>query len=675
MNKKFTVSIFMILFMLTFAVFGQSSIEFKKYHNPEELNSFLSGIVKGNITICKLHKIADTPGNKPVYILEIGDQIKQKKKSVPGIFVAANLEGIDLLSTEASLFLINDLILHKEKRGGYTWYILPEGNPDAAWRYFNKPLFEDKGNGRPVNDDQDDMIDEDGYEDLNGDGLITEMRVKDPEGSFIPVPGNKKLMKKADWTKGEKGIYKVYSEGLDNDGDGKYNEDGKGGVDISLNFPHLFKPFTKKGGAWPGSEKEVFGLFQFIFDHDDIAMTMVYGDTNFLMIPPQGGRKSQVDMSKIKVPERIGKFMGIDTDRTYSMKEIMEYVKQIVPSGFEVTESMVASFLGLGAVVNPIKGDLKFYEKISEEYKKFLKEIKLDGKRLDPKKAEDGSFELWSYYHLGLPSFTQNFWTLPKVEKKKEEVSEITAEKLEKMTKEDFLALGKEKIDKFLKSVGAPKNIKAEFLINGVKNGVMTPQKMAGFMKNMKKPEDNSAGTPEETAILDFSAKKLEGKGFVDWEPFNHPTLGKVEIGGITPFSMTVPPDSMINDLISKQVPFIYDIVKKLPVIKTGEVRIRSKGSGVYSIKVWIENTGFIPYPTEMGNKNGRISNVIVSLNGKGIKFLEGKQRSIVKSIGGNSSKPVEWLVYSPKPVSIVIKTETRIASGDTKTVNLGGNK
>lgn len=79
MNKKFTVSIFMILFMLTFAVFGQSSIEFKKYHNPEELNSFLSGIVKGNITICKLHKIADTPGNKPVYILEIGDQIKQKR--------------------------------------------------------------------------------------------------------------------------------------------------------------------------------------------------------------------------------------------------------------------------------------------------------------------------------------------------------------------------------------------------------------------------------------------------------------------------------------------------------------------------------------------------------------------------------------------------------------------
>ncbi|MEN8223329.1 MAG: hypothetical protein ABFR36_08735, partial [Acidobacteriota bacterium] len=437
----------------------------------------------------------------------------------------------------------------------------------------------------------------------------------------------------------------------------------------------LFKPFTEKGGDWPGSETEVFGLFKFIFSHDDIAMTMVYGDTNFLMVPPQAGRKSQVDMSKIKVPERIGKFMGIDTDRTYSMKEIMEYVKQIVPAGFEVTESLVASFLGLGAVVNPVKGDLKFYEKISEEYKKFLKKIKLETKRLDPKKAKDGSFELWSYYHLGLPSFSQNLWTLPKVKKKKKEGSEITAEKLEKMTKEDFLALGKEKINKFLKSVNAPKNIKAEFLINGVKNGVMTPQKMAGFMKNMKKPGDNSAGTPEEKAILEFCAKNPGSRGFVDWQPFNHPTLGKVEIGGISPYSLTAPPAGMISELVGKQVPFIFDIVKKLSLIKIGEVRINSKGSGVYSIKVWIENTGFLPYPTEMGKKNGRIGNVIVSLKGKGITILEGKIRSIIKNIGGNSSKPVEWLVYSAKPVSIIIKSETRIASSDSKTVNLGGKK
>ncbi len=663
-----------ILLLVTLISGGQYDYDSSKYHNPQEINKFLNNIVKKNKKIAKLHEIAVTPGKNRLYILEIGDQIRNKNKTVPGIFIAANMNGLNVLASEASMFLINELIKSKDKRNGLTWYILPVGNPDAASNFFKKPLYEDSGNGKAVNDDNDDMTNEDGVEDLNGDGLITMMRVKDPGGSLIPIEGNSNLMKKADWSKGEKGLYKIYTEGIDNDGDGKYNEDGRGGVDISINFPHLFKPFIKKGGEWPGSEIEVFNLFKFIFSHNDIAMTMTYGDSNFCKFPPRGGRKGQVDMSKIKIPKTIGKFMNVDTDKTYSMKEIMEIVKKIVPPGFEVTESMVASFLGLGAVVNPIKEDLKFYKKISEEYKEYMKIAKLDHKRLDSAKAKDGSFELWSYYHLGIPSFSMDFWTLPKVEKKKSN-DDITAEKLENMTKDDFLALGKEKIEKFLKSVNAPDNIKADFLINGVKNGIMTPKRMAGFLKQMKKPEDNSEGTPEEMAILDFRKKNPEGRGFIDWKPFDHPTLGKVEIGGMSPFAKRVPPASMIKELLEKQVPFIFEITKKLALIKIGNVKVTSIGSGIYRIKVWIENMGFLPYPTAMGKKNGRISNVIVTIAGKGIKLLEGMKRSMIKSIKGNSASSVEWLIYSSGKSLIRIKSGTNIASSDSKTVSVGVKK
>jgi hypothetical protein len=31
------------------------------------------------------------------------------------------------------------------------------------------------------------------------------MRVKEPDGQWIPIPGEPRLMKKADWTKNEKG--------------------------------------------------------------------------------------------------------------------------------------------------------------------------------------------------------------------------------------------------------------------------------------------------------------------------------------------------------------------------------------------------------------------------------------------------------------------------------------
>ena len=114
-------------------------------------------------------------------------------------------------------------------------------NPDVAQAYFSKTRYERRRNGLHMDDDLDDLVDEDGPDDLNKDGLITQIRVKDPEGTMIPDPSDAKLMRKADSKKGEKGIYKIYTEGLDNDGDGLYNEDPPGGVEINRNFPHDFE--------------------------------------------------------------------------------------------------------------------------------------------------------------------------------------------------------------------------------------------------------------------------------------------------------------------------------------------------------------------------------------------------------------------------------------------------
>ena len=68
------------------------------------------------------------------------------------------------------------------------------------------------GNVEQFDDDLDDLIDEDGPEDLNKDNFITQMRVKDPEGQWIPHPTDPRLMRRAEAKKGEKGIYKISSE-------------------------------------------------------------------------------------------------------------------------------------------------------------------------------------------------------------------------------------------------------------------------------------------------------------------------------------------------------------------------------------------------------------------------------------------------------------------------------
>ncbi|MBE3111968.1 MAG: hypothetical protein IMZ46_15925 [Acidobacteria bacterium] len=651
-----------------------ADLTFDRYHKPEELAAAVQDLARANPGFAKVHILAKSPGGRELALLEIGPETAKTAKSLPAVFIAANMEGTVPISGEAALYLAKLVCEKADMRSDRTWYILACGNPDAAAVYFGKPLRLDARNARPRNDDQDDQTDEDGTDDLDGDGVITQMRVKDPEGAWIPIPVEPRLMKKADGSKGEKGVWKLYSEGLDNDGDGQFNEDGPGGVNVGTAFPHLFKFHAPDSGAWSGSEAETFALLKFFDLHREVGLTFVFGEANFCLAPPRGSRKGEADLNQIKVPENMAGYINADPTRTYTIAEVMDLVRPLVPPGMEVTESMIAGFLGLGAVVNPLDDDLKFYKELSDKYKEFLKAAKLDGKRLDPAPDKDGSLELYAYYHLGLPSFALDFWTLPEVKEEKA-ADEITPEKLEKITNDEFIALGEEKIDAFLKASGAPDQFKAKQVIEGLKGGMMDTKKMAEMMKQMPKKPSAEGMDPKEKALLAWSDKELGGKGFAAWKPFKHPTLGDVEIGGAVPFTDNAPPAKMVDGLLKGQVPWVFEIAKKMARIKIADAAVKRLGAGVYEVKVWVENTGDMPYPTAMGRRNERVLPVIVTLGGQGFEIVQGKKRSLVPAVPAHGSQPVTWIVRAAKPVKLEVKAETQMAWGDSRQIDLGGAK
>ncbi len=654
---------------------GQENIRFERYHNPEEINQALEAFHQANPEITALHRLAESPGGHTLFLLEIGREIEQKHRRLPSIFVAAAPEGITPLSGEAVLFLIQSLLNKPQTYQNKTWYILPNINPDAADAFFQTPLQQNPRNRTPYNDDMDDQTDEDGPEDLNRDGVITEMRVKDPMGEWLPVPGEPRLMKKADPAKGEQGQYKIYSEGLDNDGDGQYNEDGKGGVNLGINFPHLFKHHTKTGGPWAGSEAEAYAIMKFMTSHRDIAMVITLGATNFCHTPPRSGRRGSVSMDEIKIPQRYASMLGADPGQTYTLEEVMKMAEPLAPQGMEVTESMVAQFLGLGAVVNPLPEDLKYYEAVSKEYREFLKNRDMEPDRFDPPRAKDGSFELWAYYHLGLPSFSLDFWSLPKPEDKKSGNS-ITPEKLEKMTPEEFLELGEEKIDAFLKEAGVPQQYSASKVMEAVKGGMMTPKQMAAMLKQLSGPQSEENGvSPEQKAFLAYNDTELKGKGFMNWSSFSHPALGDVEIGGEVPYAASTPPAAEMKALLENQVPWIFELAKKTASITLHKTEAQSLGSGMYKIRAWVQNKGYLPYPMAMGQRNNRILPVILTLEGADLTILEGKPRMKIPSLGGAQVRKVEWLIRMEKPGPLTVRAETENAGQDSAVITLGGSK
>lgn len=615
---KNLVLVMLILVGIALKGIGQNAQN--TYHTPEEIQKILQEAAKEHPKESKLHLLGKTYSGLPVQLIEIGPETAAPTKKLPAIFVAANFEGTNPLAPEAALHLIRDLFSHPEYYQNRTWYILPQGNPEGAGHFFASPQMVDARNTRPFNDDMDDQTDEDPCEDLNGDGWITQMRVKEPDSRLIPDSTEPRKMRAADATKGEKGLYTIYTEGIDNDGDGKYNEDGIGGTNVGISFPHLFKYHGAESGLWAGQEEEIHGVLKFMVDHPEIALVMHYGESNFCMVPPKGGRKGETSLTALKIPRNYAGMLNADPDKTYSMEEVKELVKAVVPPGMEVDDGMIAGMLGLGAAVNPLPKDLKIYTDYSAEYKKFLKKQEYSAERTEPSPAKDGSFELWVYYHLGLPSFSQDFWGVP----------------VFKPAKTDS--------------------------ISG-----------AGSMKNGSPGKPGPKAADPEKTFLQYNDSILAGKGFVTWTPFQHPQLGAVEIGGIVPFADRVPLPAEISKAIEAQVPWIYELANGIPKLQMEDKKIKPIGEGIFQLEVWISNAGKFPFPMAMGDRNKVPPPAIAILQGKDLEFLEGKERTVLGGLEPGQKQKISWLIRTTKSEEVHLTIDPVNALGFESTINLGG--
>ena len=91
---------------------------------------------------------------------------------------------------------------------------------------------------------------------------------------------------------------------------------------------------------------------------------------------------------------------------------------------------------------------------------------------------------------------------------------------------------------------------------------------------------------------LEWIDTERQGNGFIDWKPFNHPTLGEVEIGGFIPYAKLNPPAEMIEDIAGKQTSFIEYLMGLVPQVKIAELKCEDLGGGIFKMKAKIQNTG-----------------------------------------------------------------------------------
>ncbi len=260
------------------------------YHSSAALTSALKAASGSAVQVSN---IGTSAGGLPLTAVRLG--VGEDVDRRPAVLLIANAWGPEVVGSEIALGVVQKLGAGYGKDSAITAllnratiYVIPRANPDAAEAFFQNPLVERVRNASKWDDDRDAAVDEDGPEDLNGDGIIAMMRVKDPAGEWIADSAEPALMRKAEIAKGEVGAHRVYLEGRDNDGDEQWQEDPPGGVDIGRSFPYEFAQFGEATGAGMMAEVETRAIAQFIVDHPGIAVIYTLGPQDNLLKPWEG---------------------------------------------------------------------------------------------------------------------------------------------------------------------------------------------------------------------------------------------------------------------------------------------------------------------------------------------------------------------------------------------------
>jgi len=306
---KFKYSFCLIGCLLLLSNFSLSAQQ--DYRNSSQISSALKALASKHGAKAKLNSLTKTVGGNDIWALTLSNG---NPDSNPAIAIVGGVDGSHLLGVELSVQLAENILTnHTDLLETTTFYIFPNMSPDATAQYFKKLKYERYGNAANTDDDRDGDFGEDPFEDLNGDNLITMIRIEDPTGDYKTLDEDNRIMVKADTKKGEVGTYKLLTEGIDNDKDGNFNEDGEGGVAFNKNMSFNFPYFTTGSGEHPVSEKENRALLDFLYERWNIYSIFTFGPANNLSSPLKynaSGANKRVVTSILKKDEALNKFIS-----------------------------------------------------------------------------------------------------------------------------------------------------------------------------------------------------------------------------------------------------------------------------------------------------------------------------------------------------------------------------
>ncbi|MBX2899039.1 MAG: peptidase M14 [Cyclobacteriaceae bacterium] len=295
------------------------AISWNRYYNYEGITDICKKIAAAHPQLVKLSTIGKSSQGRDMWLLTITDFNKGKAESKPGFYLDGNIHSNEIQGTEMALYTawyltetFKDVAYIKEMLADRVFYIVPTINPDARDNYMKAPNNPNSPRSGmvPVDNDRDGKVNEDGFDDLDNDGHITQMIRKSPTGRFIKDPNYPGRLMQA--KNDELGEYEILGyEGIDNDGDGRVNEDGEGFYDPNRDWGWKWQPNPIQGGAYkyPFSIIENRNVRDFVMAHPNIAGAQSFHNSGGMILRGPGAEEdaSTYNAEDSRIYDAIGK--------------------------------------------------------------------------------------------------------------------------------------------------------------------------------------------------------------------------------------------------------------------------------------------------------------------------------------------------------------------------------
>jgi len=552
-----------------------------------------------------LSTIGESLGGSPLHLLTLSGADEQ----APAILIVAGIDAQYLASTEVATRIAEMLLSdHAELLDRITVHIVPRANPDGASRNMQGLKSGHIGNARLVDTDRDRMLDEDHADDLNGDGIITMMRRLEPtlddRPSHLADPDEPRLNIEPDEDEGQRAVFTIYPEGIDNDGDGQINEDGFGAVDLNKNFMHRWPEHDPYAGRYALSEPEAYALARLVLDQDNLVGAVTIGKHDNLINQPDAKKKDITGQAPLE----------IDAGDADLYKLAGEWFKEA--SGFAAVE----------------------------------------------KHDSSGSFHAWMYAQRGIPSFAVNAWSRPdesdgavtepeaaSTEQPEQEptltpspVGDISMETMEELRDAYTQMTGEEPDESMLTQI-TPAMVEQFAAQMGIE--VRRVQQVEDAPVESKQDKKPSKKMSEDAKWLAYF-EQAGVEGFVDWQPMDHPMLGEVEVGGFVPGAKINPPADLLDELSGKHTAFVAKLIESQSDIEVLGPEVEDLGNGLYEIRLVIQNNGELPSASAYSRTTRSVKPVIVTLSVGVDQILLGRRVDRVWGLEGNGGRSVHrWII------------------------------